>query len=215
MGQLWTDEFNSALEEAHEEADMPQDATDFPSVAGQLLVAMPSLIDPHFGGTVVFVAEHNPKGAMGIIMNRPSDMTLNSLFSRLDLSLRNHPLEDEMVMVGGPIQTDRGFVLHEPLGSWSSTLAVIGGIGLTSSRDILEATANGRGPDRILVALGYSGWSAGQLDQELAANAWLTVPLQEDDLVQLFEMPAQDRLGAAYRLLGFDPLNLSGAVGHA
>lgn len=215
MGQLWSDEFNSALEEAHEEADLPQDATDFPSVAGQLLVAMPSLIDPHFGGTVVFMAEHTAKGAMGIILNRPADMSLGGLFTRLDLSLAATPLEDELVMVGGPIQTDRGFVLHEPLGKWSSTLAVVGGIGLTSSRDILEATANGRGPERMLVALGYSGWSAGQLDQELAANAWLTVQLQDDDLSQLFEMPAQDRLGAAYRLLGFDPLNLSGAVGHA
>ncbi len=215
MGQLWTDEFDSALREAQEDGDMSQDDPDFPSVAGQLLVAMPSLLDPQFGGTVVFVAEHTPRGAMGLVINRPSDMTLGTLFSRLDLSLDGHPLEDYPVMVGGPVQTDRGFVLHEPLGSWSSTLAVVGSVGLTSSRDVLEAVANNRGPSRMLVSLGYSGWAPGQLDAELAANAWLTVPLHDEDFSLLFDLPAEDRMGAAFQMLGFDPLNLSGAVGHA
>ena len=213
MGQLWTEEFNHALEQADEEVFMTEDGQAFPSVAGQLLVAMPSLKDPQFGGTVVFMAEHTPKGAMGIVLNRASDMTMGSLFSRLDLSLDGHPLEDAPVLLGGPVQTDRGFVLHDPVGSWSSTLAMTGGIGLTSSRDILEATANGRGPHRILVALGYSGWSEGQLEAELAANAWLTVPLHHHDL--LFSLPIEERLSAAFRLLGVDPVNLSGAVGHA
>ncbi|CAM8655938.1 COG1678 Putative transcriptional regulator [Burkholderiales bacterium] len=192
---------------------MTPDGQVFPSVAGQLLVAMPSLTDPQFGGSVVFVAEHTPKGAMGLVINRVSEMTLGTLFSRLDLSLEGHPLEDTPVLLGGPVQTDRGFVLHEPKGSWSSTLAMTGSIGLTSSRDILEATANGKGPDRITVALGYSGWSEGQLDAELAANAWLTVPLHDHAL--LFSLPIEERLSAAFRSLGVDPVNLSGAVGHA
>lgn len=213
MGQLWTDEFNHALEAADEEVPMGQDGQVYPSVAGQLLVAMPSLRDPQFGGTVVFVAEHTPKGAMGIVVNRVADMSLGTLFSRLELSLEGHPLEDDPVLVGGPVQTDRGFVLHTPKGQWSSTLAMTGGIGLTSSRDILEATAQGRGPQRLAVALGYSGWSEGQLDAELAANAWLTVPLL--DLSLLFSMPVEERQGAAFRSLGVDPVNLSGAVGHA
>jgi putative transcriptional regulator len=213
MGQLWTEEFNHALEQADEEVPMTQDGEVFPSVAGQLLVAMPSLTDPQFGGSVVFVAEHTPKGAMGLVINRVSEMTLGTLFTRLDLSLEGHPLEDTPVLLGGPVQTDRGFVLHEPKGSWSSTLAMTGGIGLTSSRDILEATANGKGPERLMVALGYSGWSEGQLDAELAANAWLTVPLHDHEL--LFSLPIEERMGAAFRSLGVDPVNLSGAVGHA
>jgi putative transcriptional regulator len=118
-----------------------------------------------------------------------------------------------MVLVGGPVQTDRGFVLHEPVGHWSSTLTVSPGLGLTSSRDILEASAKGKGPSRFLVALGYSGWSAGQLDAELSANAWLTVPVHDTSL--FFDMPPEDRLGAAFRMLGVDPVNLSGAFGHA
>ncbi|MFZ9764869.1 MAG: YqgE/AlgH family protein [Burkholderiaceae bacterium] len=183
---------------------------------------MPSLMDPTFGGTVVFVAEHNPQGAMGIVVNRPADMSLASLFARIDLKPETNDLcaanagADIPVMIGGPVQTDRGFVLHEPVGQWSSTLRVAGGlpeIGLTSSRDILEATAKGQGPDRLLVALGYSGWGEGQLDAELAANAWLTVPLHDADV--LFSVAPEDRLNAAFAMLGVDPLNLSGAVGHA
>ncbi|MEY4084178.1 MAG: hypothetical protein RL483_1547 [Pseudomonadota bacterium] len=216
MGQRWTDEHNHAVEQATQEAHLTKDSTNFPSVAGQLLVAMPSLTDPTFGGSVVFVAEHNPQGAMGLVLNRPADMSLASLFARIDLPLEGEALQDMPVMIGGPVQTDRGFVLHEPIGQWSSTLVVSGslqGIGLTSSRDILEATAKGRGPERMLVALGYSGWGEGQLDAELASNAWLTVPLHDADV--LFSVAPEDRLSAAFAMLGVDPLNLSGAVGHA
>jgi putative transcriptional regulator len=222
MGQRWTDDHNHAVEQATQEAQLTKDSTNFPSVAGQLLVAMPSLMDPTFGGTVVFVAEHNPQGAMGIVVNRPADMSLASLFARIDLQPETNDLSgaddgsDIPVMIGGPVQTDRGFVLHEPVGQWSSTLRVAGGlpeIGLTSSRDILEATAKGQGPDRLLVALGYSGWGEGQLDAELAANAWLTVPLHDADV--LFSVAPEERLNAAFAMLGVDPLNLSGAVGHA
>ena len=214
MAQRWIDELHSPSPLPSEsDPDMTESASEFPSVAGQLLVAMPSLVDPHFGGSVIYVAEHTARGAMGIVVNRPADMNLGSLFSRIDLSLSGSALSDRPVFVGGPVQTDRGFVLHEPLGKWSSTLPVNTGLGLTSSRDILEAAANGRGPERFLVSLGYSGWAAGQLDAELAANAWLTVPMSQTAL--LFDTPAEDRLGAAFRMLGVDPLNLSGAVGHA
>jgi putative transcriptional regulator len=222
MGQRWTDDHNHAVEQATQEAQLTKDSTNFPSVAGQLLVAMPSLVDPTFGGTVVFVAEHNPQGAMGIVVNRPADMSLASLFARIDLKPETNDFSaasdgaDVPVMIGGPVQTDRGFVLHEPVGQWSSTLRVAGGlpeIGLTSSRDILEATAKGQGPDRLLVALGYSGWGEGQLDAELAANAWLTVPLHDADV--LFSVAPEERLNTAFAMLGVDPLNLSGAVGHA
>ena len=214
MAQRWIDELHSPSPASSDtDPDMNTSSSEFPSVAGQLLVAMPSLIDPHFGGSVIYVAEHTARGAMGIVVNRPADMNLGSLFSRIDLSLSSPQLSDMPVFVGGPVQTDRGFVLHEPLGKWSSTLPISTGLGLTSSRDILEAAANGRGPERFLVSLGYSGWAAGQLDSELAANAWLTVPMSQTAL--LFDTPAEDRLGAAFRMLGVDPLNLSGAVGHA
>jgi putative transcriptional regulator len=213
MAQRWIDELHSPSPSSSDTDPDMNSSSEFPSVAGQLLVAMPSLIDPHFGGSVIYVAEHTARGAMGIVVNRPADMNLGSLFSRIDLSLSSPRLSDMPVFVGGPVQTDRGFVLHEPLGKWSSTLPISTGLGLTSSRDILEAAANGRGPERFLVSLGYSGWAAGQLDSELAANAWLTVPMSQTAL--LFDTPAEDRLGAAFRMLGVDPLNLSGAVGHA
>ena len=212
MGQLWNNHHDAAGA-VGEDAMSAQTDADFPSVAGQLLIAMPSLIDPHFGGSVVFVADHSPKGAMGIVLNRPSDMSVGTLFNRIDLQTDNHPLGEQMVLVGCPVQTDRGFVLHEPVGHWSSTLMVIQGLGLTSSRDILEASAKGKGPRRFLVALGYSGWSPGQLDSELGANAWLTVPVHDTAL--FFETPPEDRLGAAFRMLGVDPANLSGAFGRA
>lgn len=214
MAQQWKDDaFPSRMSDIDEDATRDRGLEDFPSVAGQLLVAMPSLIDPHFGGSVVYMAEHTPRGAMGIVVNRPADMNLGSLFSRIDLHAQTAVMSEQPVYVGGPVQTDRGFVLHEPVGHWSSTLKVGESIGLTSSRDILEAAAKGRGPSRFLVTLGYSGWAAGQLDAELASNAWLTVPLVQTGL--LFDTPAEDRIGAAFRLLGVDPINLSGAVGHA
>ena len=186
---------------------------------------MPSLTDPQFNGTVIYLAEHTPSGAMGLVVNRPSDMSLATLFDRIDLpppdpeaisvhraSLRYGPIGEEPVYLGGPVQTDRGFVLHEPVGKWNSTLVLNDMTGLTSSRDILEATAAGQGPERIFVSLGYAGWGEGQLDQELAANAWLTVPATDTSLI--FDIPSEERFAYAFRLLGVDPLHFSGAAGH-
>lgn len=196
-------------------------------MAQHYLVAMPTLSDPQFGGTVIYLAEHTPKGAMGLVVNRPSDMTLGSLFDRIDVAapaaadaeisvgapLSQPSRADDLVYLGGPVQTDRGFVLHEPVGKWSSTLVINDLLGLTSSRDILEASAAGRGPERLFVSLGYAGWDAGQLDQELAANAWLTVPASDTSLI--FDVPSEERFAYAFRILGVDPIHFSGAAGHA
>jgi putative transcriptional regulator len=139
-------------------------------------------------------------------------MTLNSLFERLSLKLRDAEHGDAPIYFGGPVQTDRGFVLHEPAGNWQSTLRVRDAIGLTTSKDILEAVGRGEGPSRMLVTLGYAGWSPGQLEQELSQNAWLTVEARDGIL---FETPAEERLPAAMELLGIDFATLQDAAGHA
>ncbi|MFM8548953.1 MAG: YqgE/AlgH family protein [Betaproteobacteria bacterium] len=176
------------------------------------LIAMPSLEDPNFGGSLVFIAEHNAEGALGLVINRPMEISLGTLFRRIDLSLAGSPLVDEPVMYGGPVQTDRGFVLHRPTGAWGATVAVKNEIGLTSSRDVLEAAANGKGPDQMLVMLGYSGWGPGQLEDEITRNAWLTV---EADPAVIFETPVDERLHRAFALLGVNPAFLASAAGHA
>jgi putative transcriptional regulator len=187
---------------AHESADL----------SNHFLIAMPSMADPNFGDTVVFVAEHSDKGALGLVINRPMDIDLGTLFERIDLKLEIAPLARSRVFFGGPVQVDRGFVLHQPVGAWSSTVDVGGGIGLTSSKDVLEAVAAGTGPDRLLVTLGYAGWGPGQLEQEIAHNAWLTV---EATPALIFDTPADERIKAAFSLLGINPAFLAPAAGHA
>jgi putative transcriptional regulator len=176
------------------------------------LIAMPAMVDPNFAHTLTYVCEHNPDGALGIVVNRPTDMTLATLFEQIDIPLGDNGPREARVHFGGPVQVDRGFVLHRPLGNWQSTLAISDDLGLTTSKDVLEAVGRGDGPPDVLVSLGYAGWSAGQLEQELAQNAWLTVEADPD---LMFEMPAEARLPAAMRLLGIDFSRLSDAVGHA
>jgi putative transcriptional regulator len=176
------------------------------------LIAMPSMADPNFAHTLTYVCEHNPDGALGLVVNRPIEMTLSSLFEQIEVAPPRGGLSEAPVMFGGPVQVDRGFVLHRPLGNWQSTLAISDEVGLTTSKDILEAVARGEGPKNLLVSLGYAGWSAGQLEQELAANAWLTVEADPD---VLFALPPEDRLPAAMRLLGIDFSQLSDGAGHA
>ncbi len=196
---------------------MDSHSADAMNVAHHYLVAMPSLTDPNFGGSVIYVAEHTRKGAMGLVVNRPSDMTVSDLLDRIDLGgsgpASNWAIGAEPVYLGGPVNTDRGFVLHEPVGKWSSTLTLSDQLGLTSSRDILEACAQGEAPGRLFVSLGYAGWGEGQLDQELAANSWLTVPAT--DLSLVFDVPAEQRFAYAFSLLGVDPIHFMGAAGHA
>jgi len=176
------------------------------------LIAMPSMADPYFAKTLTYICEHNDQGALGLVVNRPIDMTLQALFERLSLRMGDAGRRDAPIYFGGPVQTDRGFVLHEPAGNWQSTLRVRDIIGLTTSKDILEAVGRGEGPQRMLVTLGYAGWSPGQLEHELSQNAWLTVEARD---AIIFETPAEERLPAAMELLGLDYARLQDEAGHA
>lgn len=154
---------------------------------------------------------------MGVVINRPIDMKLDALFEQINLQLENATLAQSVVYFGGPVQVDRGFVLHQPAGTWDSTIAIHGNTALTTSRDILEAVAQGQGPEKILVTLGYAGWAAGQLEQEMAQNAWLSVKpddLQSQDKV-IFDIPNEEKFTAAVALLGIDFAALSEEAGHA
>ncbi|MBI2308056.1 MAG: YqgE/AlgH family protein [Rhodocyclales bacterium] len=182
------------------------------NLTDHFLIAMPAMADPYFSGTLVYICEHNEQGALGIIVNRPIDMTLAALFEKIEVPLETQGFERMPVYFGGPVQTDRGFVLHRPIGGWQSTLAVNQHIGLTSSRDVLQAVGHEGDPREIIVTLGYSGWSAGQLEEELVQNAWLTVPAQPDIL---FDMPFEARLPAAMSALGISFTNLAEDAGHA
>src|SRR6266705_3472175 len=168
------------------------------NLTNHFLIAMPNMVDPYFARTLTFICEHNEQGALGVVVNRPIEMTLGALFERLSLPLASQILVKEPVYFGGPVQTDRGFVLHQPPGKWQSTLSVRDSMGLTTSKDILEAVGQGSGPDRMLVTLGYSGWAAGQLENEIKQNAWLTV---EAEGAIIFDTPSEERLPAEMTLL--------------
>jgi putative transcriptional regulator len=183
-----------------------------PNFTGHFLIAMPSLGESVFGKTVTYVCEHNDQGALGVVVNRKLDLELATLFEQVDLKLDIETLKASPVYFGGPVQTDRGFVLHRPLGGWSSTLKVTEDIGLTTSKDILQAVSEGIGPHDMLMTLGYAGWSAGQLESEIAQNAWLTV---EADPAVMFDLPIEERLEAAMRLIGANFANLMDVAGHA
>lgn len=170
------------------------------------------MVDPNFARTLTYICEHSDQGAMGVVVNRPIEMTLGSLFAQVDLKLEAADLAERPVFYGGPVRSDRGFVLHAPPGQWSSSLRVNDRLALTTSRDVLEAIGAGSGPARLLVTLGYAGWAAGQLEHELAQNAWLTVAAQSDIL---FDLPAEQRLRAAMELLGVDFARLQDVAGHA
>jgi len=175
---------------------------------------MPAMADPNFSRTLTYICEHNAEGALGIVVNRPTDMDLATLFERVDIRLEPHGQSFGAMPVyfGGPVQTDRGFVLHRPMGAWQSTIKVSDDIALTSSRDILQSMSESGEPGEVLVTLGYAGWSAGQIEWELSQNAWLTVAA---DPRILFDMPPEERLPAAMQLLGVDFASLSEVAGHA
>lgn len=182
------------------------------NLTDHFLIAMPAMSDPYFAKSLVYIAEHNDRGALGVIVNRPTEMSLATLLDKIDVPLETKSFVDLPVFFGGPVQTDRGFVLHRPVGEWQSTLVINTDVGLTSSRDILQALARNGQPEDIMVTLGYSGWSAGQLEHELGQNAWLTVPAT---LRILFELPYQDRLASAMELLAVNRLHLADEAGHA
>ena len=185
------------------------------NLANHFLIAMPAMQDPIFGGTVVYVCEHNENGVLGVVINKPTDMTMEVLFDRIDLKLAagsDTPIINEPIMFGGPVQDDRGFVLHTPGARYSSSLTVTDEVAFTTSIDVLEAVAKGDGPERMLVSIGYSGWSPGQLEDEIGRNGWLTVGASADIL---FDFPIEQRYVAAILLLGIDPLMLASEAGHA
>ena len=185
-------------------------------LTNQFLIAMPGMADETFAGSVVYLCEHNEKGALGLVINKPIDIKLKNLFEKVELSLDRQELAELPVYFGGPVQTERGFVLHEKLGAepgpYSSTMTVPGGLEMTTSKDVLEALSSGAGPKRVLVTLGYSGWQAGQLEDEIGRNGWLTV---DADPTVIFDTPTEKRYDRALSLLGFDPHMLSQEAGHA
>lgn len=176
------------------------------------LIAMPAMVDPNFSKTLTYICEHNEQGALGLVVNRPIDLHLEALFEQISIPVSEGAYSEIPVHFGGPVQIDRGFVLHKPLGAWQSTLAVNDEVGLTTSKDILQALSDGRGPRQMLITLGYAGWAPGQLEHELGLNAWLTVPANAEII---FDTPAELRLNAAMDLLGVDFASLSGNAGHA
>lgn len=181
-------------------------------LTNQFLIAMPQLADPNFFHTVTYICAHNNEGAMGILINRPLDLDLGDILTQMDLEPSVKEIGTQAVYHGGPVHTDRGFVIHKPEHKWQSSIHVCDDIDVTTSRDILEAMAEGEGPEQALVALGYAGWAAGQLEQEIKDNAWLNSPANNDII---FTTPDEQRWSSAANLLGIDLNNLSSDIGHA
>lgn len=209
-------------------------SADFAStqLSHHFLIAMPGLEDPTFAKSVVYVCEHSERGAMGLIINKPGDLSLKHLFEKVELPLHRQDLLQSNVLHGGPVQTERGFVLHDPVlekdsvdsensnteavatpnSIYASTLSVPGGLAMTTSKDVLEALANGSGPRRVVVTLGYASWGEGQLESEIGENSWLTVPA---DPAVIFDTPIEQRYDKALSLLGLQAWMLSSEAGHA
>ena len=209
-------------------------SADFAStqLSHHFLIAMPGLEDPVFAKSVVYLCEHSERGAMGLIINKPGDLSLKHLFEKVELPLHRQDLLQSNVLHGGPVQTERGFVLHDPMlekdsvdsensnteavatpnSIYASTLSVPGGLAMTTSKDVLEALANGSGPQRVVVTLGYASWGEGQLESEIGENSWLTVPA---DPAVIFDTPIEQRYDKALSLLGLQAWMLSSEAGHA
>ena len=175
------------------------------------LIAMPNMVDPNFNGTLTYICDHGEQGALGVVVNRPIELDLSMLFEQIGLSLPER-LQHQTVYFGGPVQTERGFVLHTPPQTFTSTITVNDEVSLTTSKDVLEAVSQGAGPNKFMVSLGYAGWEPGQLEEEIKNNAWLSVAA---DPQVIFDLEPGERLHAAIRLLGIDFSNLSDEAGHA
>ena len=185
-------------------------------LTNQFLIAMPGMVDQNFAGAVVYLCEHTERGALGLVINKPIDLNLKNLFEKVELNLDRDDLAERPVFFGGPVQTERGFVLHEKVGdngaSYGSSLAIPGGLEMTTSKDVLEALAQGSGPKQVFITLGYSGWSAGQLEDEISRNGWLNVDAARE---VIFDTPVEQRYQRALGLLGLDMMSLSHEIGHA
>jgi putative transcriptional regulator len=187
-------------------------------LANQFLIAMPGMVDPNFAGSVIYLFEHTERGAMGLVVNRPTEVDLATLFDKIELKLEITTLLDQPVYFGGPVQIERGFVLHELTAQalYRSSLAIPGGLIMTTSKDVLESVAAGNGPSRFLMTLGYAGWGAGQLEEEITLNGWINVPLSQQQMIDIiFDTPFSKRYERTMSHLGFDPSRLSGEAGHA
>jgi putative transcriptional regulator len=188
------------------------------NLTNHFLIAMPGLSDELFGRSVVFMCEHSERGALGLVINKPSDILLPRLFEKVDLPMGRDDLALQPVFQGGPVQTERGFVLHEAIEGgegesvYASTLSIPGGLEMTTSKDVLEAMASGAGPRKVFVTLGYASWAQGQLESEITENSWLTV---EADPSLIFDAPVAERYERAMGLLGLQPWMLSPDAGHA
>ena len=188
------------------------------NLTNHFLIAMPGLSDALFGRSVVFMCEHSERGALGLVINKPSDIRLPRLFEKIDLPMGRADLQDTPVFQGGPVQTERGFVLHEAIDSaegesiYASTLSIPGGLEMTTSKDVLEAMSSGAGPRKVFVTLGYASWAQGQLESEITENSWLTVAA---DPAVIFDAPVHERYERAMALLGLQPWMLSPDAGHA
>lgn len=182
------------------------------NLTNQFLIAMPTLRDPNFYRTVTYLCAHNEEGAMGIIINRPLSLNLGDVLRHMKMEVTDPIVNHMHIFQGGPVQPERGFVIHRPSGEWDAVLPVGDDIAVATSHDILAAIAQGKGPANVTVALGYAGWGAGQLEKELAGNAWLSGPI---DARIIFDISYEERWQSAARLLGIDPNLLSGQVGHA
>ncbi len=181
-------------------------------LTNQLLIAMPAMGDPLFSQTVVLICDHSARSALGLILNRPLPMRMGEIFEQLEIELDEGPLSARQVLQGGPMQTERGFVVHRAGGDWDSTLRVSDTLHVTVSRDILAAMARGQGPQEAVVALGYAGWDGGQLEDEIRANAWLSAPVEPGII---FDLPFESRWQAAGRLLGVELSRISPLSGNA
>lgn len=189
------------------------------NLTNHFLIAMPGMQDASFAGSVIYVCEHSERGALGLMINKPTDINLEGLFKKVDLSLGRSDLNGSPVFLGGPVQTERGFVLHERVQletdeepAYAATMVIPGGLEMTTSMDVLEAMATGAGPRRVLVTLGYSAWGEGQLESEMAENSWLSV---DANLDVIFDTPVEARYDSALRLLGLEAWRLSPGAGHA
>jgi len=187
--------------------DSPSD-----SLRNQFLIAMPGLQDPNFARTVTLICEHNEDGAMGIIINRVLDLPISNVLVQLEVSEYKADLDEHLVHLGGPVQESSGFVIHQPLGDWEADLQIDDDLGVSASREILRAIAQGEGPQQWLLALGYAGWGPGQLEQEIGQNSWLNGPVNRDIL---FNLPIEERWHAAAEHLGVNLTQISGDAGHA
>jgi putative transcriptional regulator len=186
------------------------------NLTNHFLIAMPGMAGDTFAGTVIYLCEHTAKGALGLVINKPIDIKLKNLFEKVELTLDRDDLAEAPVYFGGPVQTERGFVLHEALdgdgGHYNSSLQIPGGLEMTTSKDVLEALSNGAGPKKVLVTLGYSGWGAGQLEDEMKRNSWINVSAAPEII---FDTPVEQRYDKALSLLGIDARMLSQEAGHA